>query len=83
MGMTQFQLDYMSGQEALSHMDNIYEIAEGDEYAFLFGGFYQDHNRLKDRKMYGRALSGFEKVRGPEQSSILPTVNNLGCATVL
>jgi hypothetical protein len=47
------------------------------------GGFCQDHNRLKDRKDVWPGLSGFEKARGPEQSSILPTVNNLGCATVL
>ncbi|KAF4416199.1 Nephrocystin-3 [Colletotrichum fructicola] len=41
--------------------------------------FYWDQGRLKEAEaMYDRALQGYEKARGPEHTSTLMTVNNLG-----
>ena len=43
------------------------------------GLLYADLGRLDEaEKMYQRALQGYEKAWGPEHTSTLDTVNNLG-----
>ncbi|KAK3955940.1 Tetratricopeptide repeat-domain-containing protein, partial [Pseudoneurospora amorphoporcata] len=40
---------------------------------------YSDQGRLKEAEtMYQRALEGYEKALGPDHTSTLNTVNNLG-----
>jgi hypothetical protein len=54
----------------------------GDDFLearITFGNFYRDQGRHKDAEMmYNRALAGYEKTLGPEHTSTLDTVNNLG-----
>ncbi|RYO93500.1 hypothetical protein DL764_007993 [Monosporascus ibericus] len=56
------------------------EPDDGDEWITgAFGNLYADQGRLKDAEaMYERALQGKEKAWGPEHTSTLDTVNNLG-----
>jgi tetratricopeptide (TPR) repeat protein len=42
------------------------------------GYLLQDEDRSKAENMYQRALQGYEKACGPEHTSTLSTVNNLG-----
>jgi len=43
------------------------------------GLLYADQSKLAEaEKMYQRALDGYEKALGPEHTSTLDTVNNLG-----
>ena len=75
------ELDYTMRQEVLLHMDSICRIARDDMVTFCltFGDFYADHGRLDDaEKLYLRALAGYEKALGPDHTSTLHTVNNLG-----
>ena len=47
--------------------------------AVAFGYFSFQHGRLEDaERMYNRALAGYEKALGPEHTSTLRTVNNMG-----
>ncbi|KAH0544047.1 hypothetical protein FGG08_001665, partial [Glutinoglossum americanum] len=47
--------------------------------ASTFASFYQSHCRYQDAEaMYQRALAGREKALGPDHTSTLSTVNNLG-----
>jgi len=78
--------DYMTQQEALSHIDTICQVVEFRtksssffQTCFTFGRFYKDQGRLEDaERMYNCALAGFENTWGPEHTSTLDTVNNLG-----
>ncbi|KAF2259631.1 hypothetical protein CC78DRAFT_502933, partial [Lojkania enalia] len=45
---------------------------------FSLGYILSEENRRGAETMYQRALQGFEKARGPEHTSTLGTVNNLG-----
>ncbi|RFN43712.1 tetratricopeptide-like helical domain, partial [Fusarium flagelliforme] len=74
-------------QRLLQHADRCLELmTEGGEvqnselWAYgVFGGLYADQGRLdKAEAMYERALQGYEKTWGPEHTSTLDTVNNLG-----
>lgn len=43
------------------------------------GDLYSDQGKLKEaEEMYQRALAGYEKALGPNHTSTLDTVNNLG-----
>jgi tetratricopeptide (TPR) repeat protein len=45
----------------------------------LLGNLYKNQGKLGEaKKMYERALEGYEKVLGPEYTSTLDTINNLG-----
>ena len=78
--------DHKTRQEGLAHLDTIWRGVErfslGDEFmeaCVPFGNFYCDQGRLKDAEMmYNRALTGYEKALGPEHTSTLNTLNNLG-----
>jgi tetratricopeptide (TPR) repeat protein len=51
----------------------------GERYLHSFGDAFAHQGRLdKAEKMYQRALQGKEKAWGPEHTSTLDTVNNLG-----
>ncbi|RYP56571.1 hypothetical protein DL771_011750 [Monosporascus sp. 5C6A] len=68
--------------ELIQHSDSedpawIREIAE-DELSFN-SDLYSDQGKLKEaEEMYQRALQGKEKALGPDHTSTLDTVNNLG-----
>jgi tetratricopeptide (TPR) repeat protein len=53
---------------------------ENKEWALhRFGNLYSDQGRYKEAgAMYQRALQGYERVIGPEHTSTLTIVNNLG-----
>jgi len=78
--------DYKTRQEGQAHLDTIWQEVEisklGDHFLgarITFGNFHQDQGRLKDAEMmFDRALAGYEKALGPEHTSTLGTVNNLG-----
>jgi tetratricopeptide (TPR) repeat protein len=78
--------DYKTRQEGEAHLDTIWRGMEsfniGDDLLgarVSFGNFYRDQGRLKDAEMmYKGALAGYEKAWGPEHTSTLDTVNNLG-----
>jgi tetratricopeptide (TPR) repeat protein len=78
--------DHMERQEALSHVDRICKMeefcSESNGYcqaSFHFGVFYAAHGRFEDAaRMYDHALGGFEKAWGPDHTSTLDTINNLG-----
>ena len=75
------ELDYPKRQEALLHMDSICRIASDDlvKFCFAFGPFYAEHGRLEDaEKFYNTALAEYEKTLGPDHTSTLNTVINLG-----
>ncbi|KAH7130886.1 hypothetical protein EDB81DRAFT_905517, partial [Dactylonectria macrodidyma] len=45
----------------------------------MLGVLYSDRGKFKDAEgMYGRALEDREKALGPNHTSTLDTVNNLG-----
>ncbi|KAH0538196.1 hypothetical protein FGG08_005212 [Glutinoglossum americanum] len=47
--------------------------------AFTFASLYRDHCRYQAAEaMYQRALTGYERALGPEHTSTLDTVHNLG-----
>ncbi|KAI9858058.1 MAG: hypothetical protein M1813_007870 [Trichoglossum hirsutum] len=78
--------------DVLSHVDmciqnNREYLPESDELdfaflrgsAFTFGYFYDNQGRLAEAEaMYERALAGYEKALGPDHTSTLYAVNNLG-----
>jgi tetratricopeptide (TPR) repeat protein len=78
--------DHKTRQEGQAHLDTIWRGAEsfnlGDHFLearITFGIFYGDQGRHKDAEMmFNRALAGYEKAWGPEHTSTLDTVNNLG-----
>ncbi|KAH6383964.1 hypothetical protein HBI60_252390 [Parastagonospora nodorum] len=47
-------------------------------YLHSLGYLFQDNDRQRAVQMYQRALQGYEKAWGPEHTSTLNTVNNLG-----
>ncbi|KAG7403952.1 Nephrocystin-3 [Fusarium oxysporum f. sp. raphani] len=74
-------------QRLLQHADRCLELmAKGVKIQssefwtnVAFGNLYADQGRLdKAEAMYDRALQGYEKALGPEHTSTLDTVNNLG-----
>lgn len=74
-------------QRLLQHVDRSFEtMAESTGIPHFepwingaFGSLYADQGRLdKAEEMYERALQGKEKAWGPEHTSTLNTVNNLG-----
>jgi tetratricopeptide (TPR) repeat protein len=83
---TPMHLYYESRQEVLSHIDAISSFAEfvaGDIHFMgahhTFGYFCRTHNQFDDAEMfYKMALAVSEKTLGPEHTSTLSTVNNLG-----
>jgi tetratricopeptide (TPR) repeat protein len=57
------------------------EFVEAPIQPWMFhnlGYLLSDESKLEAEKMYERALKGYEKVFGPEHTSTLITVNNLG-----
>jgi len=78
--------DYKTRKEGQAHLDTIWQGVESFnlvdhflEACMTFGNFYQDQGRLKDAEMmYKRALAGYEKACGPEHTSTLDTIDNLG-----
>ncbi|CAF3468047.1 unnamed protein product [Fusarium graminearum] len=74
-------------QRLLQHVDRSFEtMAESTGIPHFepwingaFGNIYANQGRLdKAEVMYERALQGYEKAWGPEHTSTLDTVNNLG-----
>jgi tetratricopeptide (TPR) repeat protein len=77
--------DYITRQEALSHMDNICRFEEfqtRDDFSDAcrtFGIFYADQGRLEAaERMYNRTLDIREKTMGSEHTSTLAIINDLG-----
>jgi len=78
--------DHKTRQEGQAHLDTICRCVEslnlGDHFLeahITFGNFYHDQGRLKEAEtMYNRALAGFEKAWGPDHTSTLTAVHNLG-----
>ena len=78
--------DHRMWQEAMSHIDRICQFEEfhieNNDYSaesHIFGLIYRDHGHLGDaERMFNCALAGYEKALGPEHTSTLCTVNNLG-----
>ena len=78
--------DYKTRQGGQAHLDTIWRGVEscklGDhilEGRITFGNFYCEQGRLKDAEMmYNRSLTGYEKALGPDHTSTLNTVHNLG-----
>jgi len=77
---------YKTRQEGQAHLDTIWGSVEsfklGDHFfeaCITFGNFYRDQGRHKEAEMmYNCALADYEKAWGPEHTSTLDTVNNLG-----
>jgi tetratricopeptide (TPR) repeat protein len=78
--------DHSSRQEALSHIDTIWQMIDSStgtghffQASHTFGYFSFRHSRLEDaERMYGRALAGKRKAWGPEHTSTLETINSMG-----
>ena len=78
--------DYKTRQEGLAHLDTIWRGVEsfnlGDRFLesrITFGNFYHAQGRFRNAEtMYNGAMISFEKVWGPEHTSILNTANALG-----
>jgi tetratricopeptide (TPR) repeat protein len=79
-------IHHTTRQEALLHIDTICRLGEFHTESsnflracLIFGGHYYDEGRWEDaERMYNWALAGYEKALGPEHTSTLTTVNNLG-----
>jgi len=78
--------DYKTLQEGQAHLDTIWREVEssklGDRFLearITFGNFHQGQGRHRDAEMmYKVALASFENALGPEHTSTLDAVNNLG-----
>ncbi|KAL9084632.1 MAG: hypothetical protein Q9165_007987 [Trypethelium subeluteriae] len=78
---------WVTQRRLLRHADRYWRILSNDRLdnhskdwvLQRFGDMYSDQGRLdKAEKMYQRALQGTEKAWGPDHTSTLDTVNNLG-----
>ena len=82
---------WLTQQRLLAHADRCIRFLQrldtpdetgnsGSNHAFHnLGLLYADQGKLAEaKKMYERALEGYEKALGPEHTSTLDTVNNLG-----
>ncbi|KAI9759277.1 MAG: hypothetical protein M1840_003498 [Geoglossum simile] len=67
-----------NGREYLQELDRS-KISSLRDSAFTFASLYKSHCRYQDAEvMYQQALTGYEKALGPEHTSTLGTVGNLG-----
>ncbi|KAI9861251.1 MAG: hypothetical protein M1813_005424 [Trichoglossum hirsutum] len=82
----QIKLDILSHIDVCvqNYREYLWELDESDIVslrgsASTFAIFYQIHDRYQEAEaMYERALAGYEKALGPEHTSTLSAVNNLG-----
>ena len=68
--------EILKGIESETHTE--IDVNESWAYEKLAGMFADQDQHAGAEEMYGRALTGYEKAFGPEHTSTLGTVNNLG-----
>ncbi|KAH0359992.1 purine and uridine phosphorylase, partial [Aureobasidium melanogenum] len=68
--------EILKGIESETHTE--IDVNELWAYEKLAGMFADQDQHAGAEEMYGRALAGYEKALGPEHTSTLGTVNNLG-----